>query len=70
MDLSGLDVEIRTLRSSAMDNLTVVEVQVFEQLTPSVRNIVKNLQLTFDGMYVSSKDPALLASIHDTLEAL
>lgn len=70
MDLTNIDVKINQLQFSAIENKTIVHVQLFTSLVPGVRNILKTFELTFDGPHISSTDPALLEKVLDVLESI
>ena len=70
MDLTNKIVTIVFMSSNSIPNETVVKVAITHEIAEGVFKQLDTYDLTFDKIYQSTNDPALLSAINEKLASL
>lgn len=70
MNLANKNVSVVYMSVDSFPNKTTVKVNISEQIAEGVFKQLDTYDLTFDKLYQSPSDPALISAIYEKLSAL
>ena len=70
MDLTNKQIQVVSLSSNMVTNLSVARVSISQEIAPGIFKLIVQYDLTFNDIYTSPLDPALLSAISEKLSVL
>jgi hypothetical protein len=70
MNLTNKQIQVISLSTNMVTNITVAKISISEQVAPEINKLISQYDLTFNDLYTSPSDPALLSAINEKLALL